>query len=97
MIKDNSLAHKFLAVHKIMKTKPKETTGPDGFKMNGRGVSSGLRIERPSPQNKYLQLEDDISSVAYWYQAEPHAPFPKLPGRDELTIPEQRVKKADKP
>ena len=22
---------------------------------------------------------DDIASVAYWYQAEPHAPFPKLP------------------
>jgi hypothetical protein len=44
-----------------------------------------------------LQLKDDISSVAYWYQQEPHAPFPKLPGRDELTIPEQKIKKADKP
>jgi len=29
---------------------------------------------------KYKKLADDIiSSVAYWYQAEPHAPFPKLP------------------
>jgi N-sulfoglucosamine sulfohydrolase len=27
----------------------------------------------------------------------PHAKFPPLPGRDELTIPEQRIKKADKP
>jgi hypothetical protein len=35
--------------------------------------------------------------VAYWYQAEPHASFPKLPGRDELTIREQKIKKSDKP
>lgn len=27
---------------------------------------------------RYLQLEDDIASVAYWYQAEPHVPFPAL-------------------
>ncbi|HEY3950565.1 glycoside hydrolase family 172 protein [Phenylobacterium sp.] len=27
----------------------------------------------------YLPLHDDLSSVAFWYQAEPHAPFPKLP------------------
>lgn len=27
----------------------------------------------------YLQAEDTISSVAYWYQAEPHKAFPKLP------------------
>lgn len=29
--------------------------------------------------NKYLQLEDDIASVAFWYQREPHQPFPTLP------------------
>lgn len=28
---------------------------------------------------KYKKLADDIGSVAYWYQTEPHAPFPKLP------------------
>ncbi len=29
---------------------------------------------------KYRKLtKDDITTVAYWYQAEPHAPFPKLP------------------
>jgi len=32
----------------------------------------------------YLPLRDDIASVAYWYQTEPHAPFPKLPSREEL-------------
>ena len=33
---------------------------------------------------RYLVQQSDISSVAFWYQAEPHQPFPKLPGRDEL-------------
>ncbi|MCI0514659.1 DUF2961 domain-containing protein [candidate division KSB1 bacterium] len=35
---------------------------------------------------RYLPLQDDIASVAFWYQAEPHAPFAKLPARDELEI-----------
>lgn len=35
---------------------------------------------------RYLPLQDDISSVAFWYQQEPHAPFPKLPGKDDLEI-----------
>jgi hypothetical protein len=35
---------------------------------------------------KYLPLEDDISSVAFWYQAEPHGAFPKLPDREQLKI-----------
>jgi hypothetical protein len=34
----------------------------------------------------YLPLQDDISSVAYWYQLEPHTPFPKLPSKNELEI-----------
>jgi D-arabinan exo alpha-(1,3)/(1,5)-arabinofuranosidase (non-reducing end) len=34
----------------------------------------------------YLPLRDDISSVAYWYQVEPHTAFPKLPGKKELEI-----------
>jgi hypothetical protein len=35
---------------------------------------------------RYLPLQDDIASVAYWYQAEPHAPFPALPKRDDLEV-----------
>lgn len=35
---------------------------------------------------RYLLLEDDIASVAYWYQAEPHAKFPSLPTNEALTI-----------
>jgi len=32
------------------------------------------------PNGKYLPLEDDIASVAYWYQTEPHGKYPVLPG-----------------
>ncbi len=35
---------------------------------------------------RYLPLQDDIASVAYWYQAEPHVAFPKLPERDYLEV-----------
>jgi hypothetical protein len=35
---------------------------------------------------RYLPLQDDISSVAFWYQQEPHAKFPKLPDKDYLEI-----------
>ncbi len=33
---------------------------------------------------RFLPLMDDISSVVYWYQTEPHAPFRPLPNRDFL-------------
>jgi hypothetical protein len=36
--------------------------------------------------HRYLSLQDDIASVAYWYQALPAAPFPALPDRDALEI-----------
>ncbi|MBE0676316.1 MAG: DUF2961 domain-containing protein [Bacteroidales bacterium] len=35
---------------------------------------------------KYLPLKDDISSVAFWYQAEPHAKYPDFPDRLKLEI-----------
>lgn len=35
---------------------------------------------------RYLPLMDDISSVGFWYQMEPHAPFPKLPSQDDLAV-----------
>lgn len=37
-------------------------------------------------EGRYLPLKDDIASVVFWYQAEPHAPFPKFPGKDELEV-----------
>jgi len=34
----------------------------------------------------YLPLQDSYASVAYWYQTEPHAEFPKLPSDAELQV-----------
>lgn len=35
---------------------------------------------------RYLPLQDDIASVAYWYQTLPSVPFPPLAGKDELEV-----------
>jgi len=35
---------------------------------------------------RYLPLQDDIASTAFWYQTEPHATFPKLPDKDALEV-----------
>jgi hypothetical protein len=45
----------------------------------------GWRTEN-GPAHRYLPLQDDIASVAYWYQTLPTAPFPALPDRDYLEI-----------
>jgi hypothetical protein len=41
----------------------------------------GWRSER-----RFLPLQDDIASVAFWYQTLPTAPFPQLPAKDALEI-----------
>ena len=35
---------------------------------------------------RYLQLQDDIATVAYWYQTLPIAPYPELPDRQNREI-----------
>jgi hypothetical protein len=35
---------------------------------------------------RYLPQMSDVASTVFWYQAEPHAPFPKLPTKDELEV-----------
>ena len=35
---------------------------------------------------RYLPLQDDIASVAYWYQTLPSAKFPPLPDKDGLEV-----------
>ncbi len=44
----------------------------------------GWRTEKKDP--RYLPLQDDIASVAFWYQVLPTAPFPALPDRDYLEV-----------
>lgn len=43
------------------------------------------RVAEPS-RLRYLPLQDDVSSVAFWYQALPTSPFPALPDREELAV-----------
>lgn len=35
---------------------------------------------------RYMPLQDDIATVSYWYQSEPHGIFPVLPSRDQLEV-----------
>jgi hypothetical protein len=37
-------------------------------------------------KRRYLPLQDDIASTGFWYQTEPHAPFPELPGLNDLEV-----------
>lgn len=37
-------------------------------------------------EGAFLPLEDDLFSVAYWYQTEPHQKFKKLPPKEDLLI-----------
>lgn len=37
-------------------------------------------------EGRYLPLQDDIASTAFWYQTEPHAPRLPLPGKDGLEV-----------
>ena len=41
---------------------------------------------RPDPVPRYLPRQDDIASVAYWYQALPGRPLAPLPERDALEV-----------
>ncbi|MDR3707273.1 MAG: DUF2961 domain-containing protein [Capsulimonadaceae bacterium] len=35
---------------------------------------------------RFLPLQDDIASTTFWYQAEPHAPFPAIGTANELEV-----------
>lgn len=36
--------------------------------------------------HRYLPQKSDIAAVTYWYQTEPHAPFPTLPHKNDLEV-----------
>ena len=55
-------------------------TDPIRFRKNLKVMIQAL-ASRPEG---YVRLDPDIASVAYWYQKEPHAEFPELPGLKEL-------------
>jgi hypothetical protein len=37
-------------------------------------------------QRRYLPLQDDLASTAFWYQTEPHSQFPIFPGLNDLEV-----------
>ena len=40
----------------------------------------------PNGEARYLPLQDDIASTAFWYQSEPHVPFGKTFTQEELEV-----------
>jgi hypothetical protein len=66
-----------------------------------------FHIEDPIPFNKSFRMtmrhgiknerrEDDYSTVAFWYQTEPHKPFPKLPpARERYHSVKEKSSEAD--
>ncbi len=58
-------------------------TDPVRFEKDLRVTCQALGIRK---DRRYLPLQDDIASVAFWYQTLPTAPFPELPTPDELEI-----------
>ncbi len=59
---------------------------PIRFEQDLRVTIQALGWRRQGKYDRYLPLQDDIASVAYWYQTLPTAPFPPLPSRDYLEI-----------
>ncbi len=61
-------------------------TDPIRFKKDLRVTIQALGWKSTSQPSEYLPLQDDISSVVFWYQTEPHVKFPALPKREELEV-----------
>jgi hypothetical protein len=61
-------------------------TDPVRFENDLRITIQALGWRTEKKDRRYLPLQDDIASVAFWYQTLPTAPFPTLPDRDYLEI-----------
>jgi hypothetical protein len=60
---------------------------PIRFEQDLRVTIQALGWRNPTDAGRrYLPLQDDIASVAYWYQAEPHTPYPTMPDKDFLEV-----------
>ena len=61
-------------------------TDPIRFASDFKVTIQALGWRTEKEDRRYLPLQDDIASVAFWYQTLPTAPFPTLPDRDYLEI-----------
>ena len=59
---------------------------PIYFKKNIKVTMQALGWRKLLGEKRYLPLQDDISSVAFWYQDSVCKTFPKFPTRDELEL-----------
>jgi len=59
---------------------------PIRFESDLRVTIQALGWRTEKKDRRYLPLQDDIASVAFWYQTIPAAPFPPLPDRDYLEV-----------
>ncbi len=61
-------------------------TDPIRFEEELRVTIQALGWRAEKENRRYLPLQDDIASVAFWYQTLPTVPFPPLPDRDYLEV-----------
>jgi hypothetical protein len=59
---------------------------PVRFQKDLRVTMQALGWRSSSKEPKYLPLQDDVASVAFWYQTLPTAAFPELPCCDYLEV-----------
>ncbi len=59
---------------------------PIRFENDLKVTIQSLGWQHDDKGDKYKHLQDDLASVAYWYQQEPHNPFPELPSKERLVI-----------
>ena len=59
---------------------------PIRFERDIRVTIQALGWRTEKQDRRYLPLQDDIASVAYWYQTLPTTPFTPLPDRDYCEI-----------
>ena len=60
---------------------------PIRFKQDLRVTMQALGWRMPlDGKARYLALQDDIASTAFWYQLDPHAAFPSLPDFEYLEV-----------
>jgi hypothetical protein len=59
---------------------------PIRFQQDLRVQVQALALVPHGNERRFRTLPDDISTVAYWYQTEPHQPHPTLPNRELLDV-----------
>ncbi len=57
-----------------------------GLTIQALGWRSPTLNQRPFEEWRFLPLQDDIASTAFWYQSEPHGVFPAFPSLNDLEV-----------